>query len=292
MFDFGLNPKTGKRLLKARPKIFTPHLADLPQVAVPCGKCAACLRSRRNGWIARLSSEAFTSKASTFITLTYDDSHLPDGNKVCKSDVQDFMKRFRHLDRHYKALPDSFKYFIVSEYGKKFHRPHYHGLLFGVDLFEDVFKPSVATIRDDGRPCWTCEALQKAWKNGFVSIDRVTPRSIKYVSKYVVKDDGGFNLFSRKIGLSLFASDQGLTDFAINSYKNGFVVLTGYKQPVPKFVDRYLERFDPSLYQTVKDSRRQFLASLPLASMPSLRERDLLYQDWLETLTRRYDNDN
>lgn len=39
------------------------------------------------------------------------------------------------------AVPNTFKYFITSEYGPRTHRPHYHGVLFGVtyDEFERYF---------------------------------------------------------------------------------------------------------------------------------------------------------
>lgn len=47
----------------------------------------------------------------------------------CKSDVINFIKRFRQKVFNYdKEI--TFKYYIASEYGPRTFRPHYHGLLF------------------------------------------------------------------------------------------------------------------------------------------------------------------
>ena len=80
-----------------------------------------------------------------FVTLTYADAP----SHVIKSDVQKFLKRFRQIPRDYGfPLPD-FKYFFCAEYGSKFGRPHYHGLLFGVDPFEDCWKTDIVTFKDN-----------------------------------------------------------------------------------------------------------------------------------------------
>ena len=52
-------------------------------------------------------------------------------NSVRKKDIQDWLKRGR------KNLKDKkISYFITSEYGPRTLRPHYHGILFGVDAIE------------------------------------------------------------------------------------------------------------------------------------------------------------
>lgn len=50
---------------------------------------------------------------------------------VCKKDIQNFLKRLRHLiekDTFTKGCP--IRYYICSEYGPDTLRPHYHGILF------------------------------------------------------------------------------------------------------------------------------------------------------------------
>lgn len=46
-------------------------------IQVPCGKCIACLRNRQNAMVSRLYAEADKRGTFAFVTLTYDDEHLP-----------------------------------------------------------------------------------------------------------------------------------------------------------------------------------------------------------------------
>lgn len=64
-----------------------------------------------------------------FVTLTYNDAHLPSGRQVFRVDVQKFLKRLRrYLEKHYDA---HIKVYYVSEYTPVTNRPHYHMLIFG-----------------------------------------------------------------------------------------------------------------------------------------------------------------
>ena len=47
------------------------------QIYVPCGKCAWCVANARADWFVRLRFEARTALYRSFVTLTYDDDHLP-----------------------------------------------------------------------------------------------------------------------------------------------------------------------------------------------------------------------
>lgn len=47
------------------------------QMYVPCGKCAACLRSRSFRWVQRLDQERYCWKYAVFFTLTYAPEWLP-----------------------------------------------------------------------------------------------------------------------------------------------------------------------------------------------------------------------
>lgn len=46
-------------------------------VWVPCGKCDTCLKRYQARWTARLENERKSSFFTLFVTLTYDDNHLP-----------------------------------------------------------------------------------------------------------------------------------------------------------------------------------------------------------------------
>ena len=52
-----------------------PTLIDV--VPVPCGKCIECLKNRQNAMVSRCHAEAEKRGTFGFLTLTYDDEHLP-----------------------------------------------------------------------------------------------------------------------------------------------------------------------------------------------------------------------
>lgn len=135
---------------------------------VPCGKCEACLHNRKMDWMFRLLQEYRYCESAYFVTLTYDDEHIPfDKNGfpcVCKSDVQKFFKRFRK-----SIYPFKIRYFLISEYGPKTFRPHYHLLLFDF--------PKLLNKKLD-------ELIEHSWKLGFFRVDPCNPSRIAYCSAY------------------------------------------------------------------------------------------------------------
>lgn len=133
---------------------------------VPCGKCPACLANIRQEWCFRLNSEFLACSFGLFVTLTYDDAHLPADLSVNKRDVQLFLKRLRkELGNH------SFRYFITAEYGDNTHRPHYHGLFF----FSIPFAPGIY------------DQITRNWQNGFCDFGDIEPASVAYCTKYCMK---------------------------------------------------------------------------------------------------------
>lgn len=135
-------------------------------IDVPCGKCIPCLMNKRNDWSFRLEQEHKVSKSAHFITLTYDEKHLRTDRKLCKRDLQLYLKRLRKKDESTRI-----RYYAVGEYGEKTGRPHYHILLFNSDE---------ANIRS----AWV-DSLGSSIGN--VHIGRVTGASIAYVTKYCVQ---------------------------------------------------------------------------------------------------------
>lgn len=133
---------------------------------VPCGKCPACLANIRQEWTFRLNSEFLACSFGLFVTLTYDDEHLPHDLSVNKRDVQLFLKRLR------KELGNrSFRYFVTAEYGDNTHRPHYHGLFF----FSFPFSSKIY------------DQITRNWQNGFCDFGDIEPASVAYCTKYCMK---------------------------------------------------------------------------------------------------------
>lgn len=135
----------------------------------------------------RIMLEAMCYENNSFITLTYEDDRLPDGNSLCKRDLQNFFKRFRYYYKFNKV-----RYFAVGEYGDVSFRPHYHVIIFNYQS-EKLF-------------------VDKSWSKGFSSVFEFSKAFARYITGYCIKkmnkkDDerlGGkepeFSLSSRRDG--------------------------------------------------------------------------------------------
>lgn len=178
-----------------------------------CGQCLPCRINKRRIWSLRMALEFMSAGKGLFITLTYADDNLPlslsGHGTLCKRDVQLFMKRFR------KALDGKeVRYFFCGEYGEQTHRPHYHAILFGVDL-EDAQK------------------VADSWPYGLVHCGECNKDTIQYVAGYclkkiVRKDDNPlglnpeFTLTSRKPGLGSLAIPNLVHALSLPGAKEAF----------------------------------------------------------------------
>lgn len=103
-----------------------------------------------------------------FVTLTYDDHHLPDPPHVSKPHLQKFLKRLR-----YYVEPIKIRYYGVGEYGDRSFRPHYHCVIYGLD--------------------WVLnrEVVKKSWPycdpDIGIDIGELNQKSASYVTGYVTK---------------------------------------------------------------------------------------------------------
>lgn len=105
-------------------------------IPVKCGKCDACksnklfsLRQR-----ARFACEECDTDV-LFLTLTYNDKHVPFDFFPSKRHLQLFKKRLSELCRSRYGV--HLKYFAFSEIGKK-GRPHYHLLVYNFPNFREL----------------------------------------------------------------------------------------------------------------------------------------------------------
>lgn len=110
---------------------------------VPCGKCKLCSYAKLSDLSARCALETYTSKCKPlFVTLTYDNDHLPEDGSVSLRDIQNFLKLLRiNLNRFFASFNSdgkfvdakiSIRYLYASEYTPNNHRPHYHLLIWNV----------------------------------------------------------------------------------------------------------------------------------------------------------------
>lgn len=106
------------------------HFTPLEHFTVKCAKCIGCRQDHARDWALRCEHELRDHDKSCFLTLTYDEKHLPEDRSVDVRHLQLFFKRLR------KKYGEGIRYIASGEYGDKRGRPHYHVLLFGLD-FDD-----------------------------------------------------------------------------------------------------------------------------------------------------------
>lgn len=194
-------------------------------VYVPCGKCEACLSKRKSDWFVRLKKEHDMAESAYFITLTYDQDKVPwrfvNAGGQClpvmvveKEDCQNFLKRLRKAIQPFKV-----RYFLISEYGPRTLRPHYHLILFN---FPELLKDKIIDYVD------------KAWGNGFVSISSVNDSRISYCVNYCLDNSTlpdylpkNFMLCSRRPGIGSCLFDDGvLCDYIRNNKRHSTPVFS------------------------------------------------------------------
>ena len=257
-------------------------------VPVPCGKCKGCLDSKIRDWRSRLILESKSNPPASFITLTYRDSDLP--SSPSKRHLQLFLKRLRNASRDYGVPPFALRYFLVSEYGDKTHRLHYHGLLFGVDLLTPAWSPKHVGFNRKGYPLYCSEVLGDIWPYGFNTVDHSTDSATSYLVNYILADDSNnICLYSQGIGRG-FVLDSPYKPKSLNKYgdtifrRGNFVhgrMDSLHSSPLPRSLYRYAEKYSPDLYELIKTSRRQIAAEMSFSS-PSEVERHIIHK-WKES---------
>ena len=143
------------------------------RLKLPCGKCIGCLLERSRQWAVRCIHEASLHNQNCFLTLTYDDYHLPPGGSLCKETFVKFMKRLR------KRCGIGIRFFQCGEYGEKLKRPHHHVCLFGYD-FPDKY---VYGKSKSGHFLYRSSLLEELWPFGFCTIGELTKETAGYTAR-------------------------------------------------------------------------------------------------------------
>lgn len=186
------------------------------EIPVPCGKCPNCVARRISAWSFRLMQEEKQSNSAYFITYTYDTTHVPISKngfmELRKKDMQDYMKRLRKSQWN-QGNVNALKYYMAGEYGDRYKRPHYHVIMFNVDLEMLIGKKyytqvKLGNMQLDGRQ----QFQDPNWKFGHITIGQVNNASVGYTLMYLHKpwrpmhknDDRQpqFSLMSKKLGIN------------------------------------------------------------------------------------------
>lgn len=150
------------------------HQYLIEPLTIPCGTCLACKLSKSKEWTNRVCVEGLYYKYKYFLTLTYDDYHLPVDGELSKRDIVLWIKRLR------KYI--NFRYFLSGEYGEGIvstHRPHYHIIILTNERLD--VKPSI------GANSFKCELIDKTWKFGLYELNYADEGCIAYTAGYVYK---------------------------------------------------------------------------------------------------------
>ena len=247
-------------------------------IQVPCGKCCNCVNNNWQQWIFRNQQELKVSKLGLTVTLTYDDLHCPilngQGYTVLKRDIQLFIKRLRS-----KIPPRTFKYMIVSEYGKNFLRPHYHGLLY--------FNHDCSFERD------TIESIiQTSWNMGFIKFDSISSESIAYTTKYLLKDspqaefgDPTFMLSSRRPAIGSQYVEDNFEWYNMNMKKSYIQLTGGGKIGLPRFIKDKLRKKRQELVNKCSSvTDLDYILKNDISLQQYYEEKDLKEQEEFEKL--------
>ena len=233
---------------------------------LPCGQCVGCRLERSRQWAVRCVHEAQCHESSYFVTLTYAPENLPIGRTLVYRHVQFFLKRLRKWYRR------PVRYYVCGEYGEQLDRPHYHALLFGLEL------PDLKPYRTGGRyKLWTSAKLDALWGLGFCSVGQVTFESAAYCARYVMgkvnsegviapDDFGNYywraaeeyysyvdqetgEVFSRVPEFSRMSLRPGIgatwfQSFSSDVYPSGMVVARGVESKSPRYYDKLYKSLD------------------------------------------------
>jgi len=140
-----------------------------------------------------MTSEMKEAFSAYFVTLTYDDQHLPitdTGNSHNYDDHKEFIKKLKFHEkpsslkkRPSRSLEElerkknqvrinrkaqTLKYYGICEYGGQTGRTHWHYILFNI---VDIF------------------SINNSWANGIVHIDECNINTIDYTLKYMLKNE-------------------------------------------------------------------------------------------------------
>lgn len=229
---------------------------------LPCRCCMNCRIAERSKLQLCCTLELHECykrmSGASFITLTYDDEHIPSNDspradvhsyykelrKACKKfhvtcppenstlrkvDFQNFMKRFRRfMDYYYPNYYASHevKFVCTGEYGGKIGRPHIHIIVFDV------------------QSAMAFKCASHAWTKGIVDCSPLGSGGVRYVLDYIDSKIVGSE--SKAIWKKANIEPPFMThsthfgfDYVLNHLNDikeseGFILIRGKKVPLPR----------------------------------------------------------
>lgn len=234
------------------------------ELQLPCGSCIGCKLEKSKMWAVRCMHEARMHEDNHFLTLTYDDSHLPPRAELRPRDITLFMKRLR-------KRVGKVRYLYAGEYGEENGRPHYHALLFNCSLtVSDGFERGSYTA-------YQSDEIADTWKLGKHEVGELTFESAAYVARYSVKllmDERKYYEYDhatqkvKKIfepPYMRMSRRPGIGQAYYDKYKRDLMAIDGcisrdHHQKLPRFYDNKIKEEFEAEYRKIKFER--FVKSL------------------------------
>jgi len=337
-FDTGyVNPETGKPIYKIcsqeiefiyKPRslgvAYSQRLKDVwsdlkiyKSIDIPCQKCIGCRLDYSRQWANRCVLEAKQWEHNAFLTLTYDDEHIPHSTRIDKetgevlpvqtlkpSDLTKFLKDLRrYYEYHFNHT--NIRFYACGEYGTTTQRPHFHVIAFNLPIPDKKF----LCTTNAGSKIYLSEIISKIWNKGIISVGEVTWDSCAYTARYVMKKIKGkeakeiyadlglepeFTRMSRNPGIARDYYEEHKSDI----YEYDEIIIPKKDKVVTikpaKYYDKLFDIEDPELMAKIKEQRRKTAenameqelskTSLSKTEYLEVKERDKLYQ--IKALTR------
>lgn len=259
---------------------------------IPCRHCFACSINYAADWATRMAMECKLNcgKHNYFVTLTYDDAHLPvyesidyvneNGDKTTffnrgedtwntgtlqKDHSQKFIKRLRRYLEEHSEL-GQFKFYLCGEYGE-LGRPHYHAILMDCRLDETKFYD--CKIDKNHHDVWKSKELEKLWGMGFVDVAEASIEDMAYTARYVqkkwIKSFKPIDYYINGKEPEYVAMSKGIGDYYFYKHKDKIYEtdsvlvhsVDGITKAVkpPKRYDALLRIIDEDLHDQIKEQR-------------------------------------
>lgn len=282
-----------------------------PVKALPCGKCVGCRLDYSKEWAIRctLEMQDYPMDECYFVTLTYDDEHipysvardevvshdkpydvmlfesrlsdcdvsqidpvryesfsLPSNQTLAPDDLQLFIKRLRRYQEYHYGK-HNVRYFACGEYGGKTFRPHYHLIVYGINLAPPG--PSDWRKHTRGYDLWSSQELYRVWSKGNVIVGHCTYETCGYVARYMLKKQKGqdgdfyklnnivppFSRMSLKPGIGARYFDAHKDEIMANDEIYLATEKRGIKSKPPRYFDQFVSDEYPEIYAHIKDTR-------------------------------------
>lgn len=246
--------------------------SSLEYFKISCGKCIWCLIRRSAHWAVRCQYEILMHKHSCFLTLTYDEDHLPKDRQLSLSHIQLFLKRLRRF-LQYRGY-GKIRFFGCGEYGSRNYRPHYHLMIFGYDFGIDDPDRLPFTKNFKGHSYYLDKTVNDLWPYGLHVLGKANYATARYVASYIfgkLKNKKEKRKFlvpeyvhsSRKPGIGIPFLEEHWSDiYPLDAVVFSTDDKTVKKLPPPRAFDKWLSVNKPELFKKVIRNRIEKFESL------------------------------